>query len=75
MHVFCQCMLCLMYNFLSKNTIYYLVTHEYKYGLLYQFLTSERIVYFLANQSYLSKLYFKVWDNQESSKDKCGDNL
>ena len=53
---------------------------EWKYGLffadvLYQVLTSKKVDHILANQSYLLKLYFELWDNKESSKENCGENL
>ena len=43
--------------------------------VLYQVLTSKKLFIFLANQSCLSKLYFKLWDNNVSSKENCGGNL
>ena len=42
--------------------------------VLYQVLTSKKVDYILANQSCLSKFYFKLWD-KESSKEICGGNL
>ena len=36
--------------------------------VLYQVLTSKKLILLLANQSCLSKLYFELWDNKESSK-------
>ena len=42
---------------------------------LYHFLTSEKLVIFLANQSCLSKLYFKLWANEGICNENCGDNL
>ena len=35
----------------------------------------KKLIIFLANQSCISKLYFEIWDNKESSKENCGGNL
>ena len=43
--------------------------------VLYEVLTSKKLIIFLANQSCLSKLYFELWDNNESSTETCGGNL
>ena len=43
--------------------------------VLYQVLTSKKVDHILANQSCLSKLYFELLDNKESSKENCGWNL
>ena len=43
--------------------------------VLYQVLTSKKVDYILANQSCLSKFYFELWDNKESSKESSGGNL
>ena len=43
--------------------------------VLYQVLTSKKLIIFLANQSFLSKLYFELWDNKESIKENCGITL
>ena len=37
--------------------------------VLYQVLTSKKLIIFLANQSFLSKLFLELWDNKESSKE------
>ena len=47
---------------------------EKKYGLFVQmfcikFQLLKMLSIFLANQSCLSKLYFELWDNKESSKE------
>ena len=39
--------------------------------VLHQVLTSKKMLIFLANQSCISKLYFELWDNKESSKETC----
>ena len=59
----------------SKRTIYLVTvreTYELFCQVLYQLLTSERLVIYLVNQSCLSKLYFKLWAKEESSKENCG---
>ena len=43
--------------------------------VLYQVLTSKKLIIFLANLGYLSKLYFKLRDNKEISKENCSGNL
>ena len=43
--------------------------------VLYHVLTSKKLIIFLANQSCLSKLYFELWGNKESSKENCDCNL
>ena len=43
--------------------------------ILYQVLTSKKLIIFLAYQICLSKLYFELWDNKESSKENFGGNL
>ena len=40
--------------------------------VLYQVLTSKKLIIFLANQSCLSKLYFELSDNKERIRDNCG---
>ena len=43
--------------------------------VFYQVSVSKKLIIFLSNQSCLSKLYFKLWDNKESSSKNCGGNL
>ena len=74
-------MLCLMYDFISPPTrkIYLIIMSNnidcsWRF-FLYQVLSSEQVDYILANQSCLSKLYFKLRAIQESSKENCDGHL
>ena len=67
--------LCLMFVFFLPLREYYITIWIVLAGFLYLFFNYGNVGYILANQSDISKLFFKLWGNDESSKENYDGHL